>query len=319
MIRLNKIAVVALLGAVAIGFWQLREHAGQARRLAWLEQQLRSKSLELEAGRQTLAVLQQEAAGLQQSAQTNATMRSLLHERAATTAAAAAARDAAREEQNRAFRSTLANTLDNPEQMEINRALLTGDFRSRSGPLVEKLGLTAEQTDQLFTLITDNELAKTSRLAALLRGQMNVADALEQRDAGNRELQNRIRSLLGDDGYAVYDDARQQALDAEAERNLQRINGKLGDLTLDEPQQQLWRAAIRAEISDLTIDDTDLFRNDADWTRFIAGIQQDIFERVKDHMSPEQIRVLEKLRDQDLADMREQHASRRRAYGLPPD
>jgi hypothetical protein len=317
MTRGKLIQVTLLAGAALLMLWQFQCRISQNRLYAQLQDQIETESRKL-AGRQpVLDEWEQRNRALQnRRIETNSSLGALVRQRAALTSTTATARQAAQAERNRVFRSTLADTLDNPQQKEINRGLLKNELRAYLASRNQKLNLAPDQLEQIVNLLTEDELKKTDRLAALLRGQLPVAEALEERNAAYHELQTQLRSILGEEGYAVYDEGRQTAAKSQADRDVTMINSDLGANAMDAAQTDQLRALIRAEVYGFIADDTDAFRSEEDWHRFYNLVVEKIAGQAATFLTAVQVNGFRKLAAADLVENDKALAAKRKGYGL---
>jgi hypothetical protein len=321
MKRWNTIQIVALAGALGLGAWQYAFHIRQSRTLVALQTQAGSKTRELESCKAALAELNEQKSALleHKKASEASVVAPLMRERAEATASRSAAEAAARAEKGRVYRHAMAAALDDPGQRELGRQLLHSEVKSRTAPLVKKLNLSPEQTDRLHDLLVDYELQKNDRIAALLRDDVSVADALQQRDAAHQESQNQLRALLGDDGYALFDEDNQKAQKANVDRVLNWMKSHLGDHSLDDRQSARLGELILAEFANVTADETDAFRPAHDLEQWMTDHQQNIIQQIAPSLTAEQLAALNNLAAEDRANAQERIDSTRRIYGLTGD
>jgi hypothetical protein len=321
MTRWTKIQIIVLLGAMALVWWQRQLHARQVQQLATLAEQLRNKTEELETRKPVLAGLEQRNTALREekNAAEKSIVAPLLKERAAVASARSAAEAAAQAEKGRAYRHAMAAAWDNPEQRELNRELLRNEIKAKLAPLVKKLGLTPEQADQCRDLLVENQLKKDSRLAALLRENVTVTDALQERDATYRESERQLRALLGDAGYALLDEGNQNNQKANVDRVLNWLRTELGSNMLNDQQSALLAGLIRAESNKIISDETDAFRSAQEWDQLLSHHQQNILRQIESSLTPEQLAALHKLAADDRTKSQENRTALRKTYGLTSD
>lgn len=317
MTRGKLIQVTFLAGAALLMLWQFQYRARENRLCAQLQDRIETESRKLDGRKPVLDEWEQRNRALQnRRVETNSSLGALVRQRAEFTSATAAARTAAQAGRNRVFRSTLADTLDNPQQKEINRGLLKNEIRARLASSNQKLKLAPDQLEQMVKLLTEDELKQTDRFAALLRGQLPVAEALQERNAAFQELQTQLQSLLGDEGYAVYDEGRQSAARAQADRDVNLINTDLGAGAMDAARTDQLRALIRGEVYGFLADDTDVFRPEEEWNRFYNLAVENIARQAATFLTAEQLNAFQKLAATDLLETQRIFAEKRKGYGL---
>jgi hypothetical protein len=151
---------------------------------------------------------------------------------------------------------SMAQLMNASSSKELARAQILEKLKSGYAPLAQRLNLSPAQTTQLYDLIADNEINKKEMLAKLLSGDLEVDAALQTRSDNQAELNNRIIGLLGDAGYAQFD---QYTHDMAAADLVKGLNQQLGSLALSDDQSKQLQELFAAK-PDITLDDTDLFR-----------------------------------------------------------
>ncbi|HEX4264822.1 MAG TPA: sigma-70 family RNA polymerase sigma factor [Verrucomicrobiae bacterium] len=183
---------------------------------------------------------------------------------------------------------TMAQMMNNSQAKELARVQIRQKLKGIYAPLVQKLNLSPEQTDQLYDLIVDNELKKKDTLTKLLSGDVDVDTALQARDSGAAELENQIAGLLGDSSYAQFN---QYKHDTAASELVSGLNRELGSLSLNEDQSKRLQDLFEAK-PDIIIDDTDLFRPkdslDALFQTLVDRGHHDL-EQAASFLTPEQL------------------------------
>ena len=318
MKRWNGIQIVLVAGALGLVTWQYAVHARQSRNLAALENQAGSEARELESHKAALKELKEQTDALleHKNASRDSVVAPLMRERALVTAERSAADAAERTEKSRAYRRAMAAMMDDPEQRKLNRQLLQGELEASLAPLTKKLNLSPEQAGRFRDLLVDYELQKDDRIAALLRENVGVTDALQQRDAAYEELQNQLRALLGEDGYRLYDQGHQKALQANVDRVLSSLASDLGDHQLDDRQRARLSELILAETSHITTDETDAFRPARDTDQWMSDHQENIVRQIAPLLTPEQLAALTNLAAEDRVTMQGRMDSIRRTFSL---
>jgi hypothetical protein len=131
------------------------------------------------------------------------------------------------------FMGKLAEMMENPEMKEAMRAQQKTVLSMIYGALFKKLQLTPEQLDQLKTIQLDKQMAsmtmmlgkgdKTAQMAALTEAQKQAEQA--------------VKDLLGDEQYAVYQDYEATVGERMA---ISQLNQQLSEknMALDDVQQE---------------------------------------------------------------------------------
>jgi hypothetical protein len=282
----TKLKIAAGIGAAALIAYQWHEIFEQKNELAAAQAQLQQERQQVQELRTAIDDFnrRQAAAGQQQLALASAAAKMIANERSAAEAARAEAADAMKNSANKA----LGDLVNGPANKELASNQIRQTLRFRYSPLAQKLGLSPETTDQLFGLIIDNEMHKKDILAGLVRGDIDVTTALADRDGAAQVKENRIRALLGDSGYAQFDDATHAMAAGELVTGLNR---ELGDKALNDEQSQRMQALFGAK-PDTVIDDVDLFRSteslDALFQSLVDRGHADL-EKSSSFLTPEQL------------------------------
>jgi RNA polymerase sigma factor (sigma-70 family) len=151
----------------------------------------------------------------------------------------------------------MAAVMKDSSAVGLARVQIRQALKTRYAPLVEALQLSPETTDNVFNLITENEVKKKIICAQLVSGDMDVDTALRERDKGTAETERQIADVLGDSGYVKYDQFNH---DTAASDLVKGLNKALGALALNE-EQSIRLQSLFAAKPDIIIDDVDLFRS----------------------------------------------------------
>ena len=158
---------------------------------------------------------------------------------------------------NKSPAAVVSKMLNESSAVELARVQIRQRLNSHYAPLIQSLHLSPETTDKLFDLTTENEMKKKIMYAQLLSGDMDVATALQDRDAAKTGLDSEIMNLLGDSGYAQYDQFNHATAAGELVKGLNR---ELGDKALNDDQSKRVQALFAAK-PDIITDEIDLFRS----------------------------------------------------------
>jgi hypothetical protein len=308
-----KIHVGLLTVGVLLVGWQFQQQLQTRRQLAAVQTEIRKQGQKLESRRAVLAALEQRNGELVEAERRagNGTLLSLMRERAVATRAAAD--DAS---QSRSFGTALASVLDSPEQGEIDREHLRSDMRANLNLFFSLLNLPAEKREQFMDLQIEMERRKSIRIAALLRGNLALADALRERDNDEVESHQRMREVLGTEGYAFRESIGDGMRNTEARRLLSLIQQNMGGDTLNQEQSDQLQSLMKAELCTIPLDDTDLFRSPEDWTQIVSERQQNVLRGAAEFLTPAQMETLRALTAADLAQRRGEMILKRKALGI---
>jgi hypothetical protein len=191
--------------------------------------------------------------------------------------------------------------------VELARVQIRQVLDARYAPLVEALQLSAETRDKVFNLITENELKKKMICAQLMSGDMDVETALQERDKGKGATERQIAEVLGESGYADYDQFNH---DNAAGELIKGLNKQLGALALNEEQSKRIQALFAAK-PDIVIDDIDLFRSkesfDVLFQTLVDRGHRDLQEAAS-FLSPEQLASARTIQSNYFSGLRNQVA-----------
>ena len=307
----SKMQIGLLTAGALLICWQFKQHGRQARELVPVEAQIQAESQKLEARRTTLTALQQRNNELLEAERQagNQTLISLMRERAA------AARSLAAPEAH-SIGSALATILDNPDQQAIDRESIRNEMRANLGLFFKLVKLSPERISQYIDLQIEKESRKASRMSALFRGKVPLADALPERDQDNAELESRQRALLGPEGTAFLDSIAEGMRNDEARRLVNGIRQSMGSNILDQEQSDRLQTLIKTELVTLPLDDIDLFRPPEEWTQLVHEREQNVLRAAADFLTPTQLETLSTFADEDLVGRQKQMMVRRKALGI---
>jgi hypothetical protein len=301
--------------AVLIACWQFGQHRQTANELTAVEAQTRAENEKIEARQNALTALEQRNSELLEAEQRagNQTLLSLMRERAEV---AAVARSNSVVDETHSVRGALANVLDSVDQQEIDREAKRNEMRANMGLFFKLVKLSPEKIDQYIDLEIEKESRKASRTAALLRGDMALADAQRERDNDRQELESQQRSLLGAEGSAFLDSIAEGMRNDEAKRLANGIQEAMRDDTLNDQQREKLQSLIKTNIVTIPLDDTDLFRPPDEWVQIVNEHHQNIVRAAGDFLSATQLETLRNLAALDLAARQQQMIQQRKSLGI---
>ncbi len=144
--------------------------------------------------------------------------------------------------------SGLAKLVSDPAMKEFVRQEAMKEFKLRYAPLAQALKLTPEQTEKFIDLFTKLwfDIYVTQ---ATLPGSSDPAKAAQSVAAAKADIDNQLRSLLGESGFAQF---KEYTLEIPARATLDLLYGQLGDKQLTNDQDARLFQIIKAEPYELT-------------------------------------------------------------------
>jgi len=191
----------------------------------------------------------------------------------------------------------LAAALSNPDAREALRRQLFTANRTRWSPLIEGLKLNKEDTDKLLGIGADRGLADLETAVAFTQGTLTAEAAMQTEANTERDATNQIRLLLGDAGFAGYQECQ---MEFPARTLVDQYNKQLGPFPISAFQREALARVIEAEppevASGLAGDFTvrELVSPDGLVGRFAAQAEsnQRILQAAAGFLSPEQVESL---------------------------
>jgi len=191
----------------------------------------------------------------------------------------------------------LAAALSNPDAREAVRRQLFTMSRTRWSPLIEGLKLNQQDTDKLLGIGADQGLKNLETAVAFTEGTLTADSAVQAEANTEQDATNQIRLLLGDPGFASYQECQ---MEFPARTLVDQFNKQLGPFPISAFQQQALARVIEAEPTDvasgLAGDFTvrDLVSPDGLDGRFAAQAEsnQRILQAAAGFLSPEQVESL---------------------------
>ena len=173
---------------------------------------------------------------------------------------------------------TLANLVSDPAQKELARVQIQQALKVRYAAFIQSRQLSPAGADKLVELITQNEVAKKERLAALVRGEVEVPTALQDRENAKKQLDVQLQTLLGEAGTSQLG---KNELGVGAFLLMTGINTQLGSLALNEEQSRQFLGLVAgAPEAIVREDELDMFRTKEE----LDAIYQTRFDRSQQMM-----------------------------------
>ncbi len=139
--------------------------------------------------------------------------------------------------------------LKDPAAREALRQGLVDAARFRLAPLLESLKLEPADSDKLIQINADWGLKNIETVAAVTEGRMTADAAAQSEAATERDSTNQIQLLLGEVGFAKFEEC-QQTFPARA--LVQQFDKQLGAFPLNAMQRSALSQLILAEPLDVT-------------------------------------------------------------------
>ncbi len=190
--------------------------------------------------------------------------------------------------QAKSVAKNVADLMSDPASKELARVQLRQTLKNKYTPLIRQLNLSPDASDKFFTTIIEAQMNEKDSLARLLSGDLDVQTALQGRDNARTDLQNQLTALLGEPGYAQYDQFNR---DSNAAELVSGLNRELGDNTLNDEQARQLQELFAAK-PEITADDMDLFRSkeslDALFQSLVDRGHQDM-QQAANFLTPQQL------------------------------
>jgi hypothetical protein len=297
--------VVALAGA---GIYEARQAAQLHDQVQTLQQQQAPLAEQIQQLQSSFADATNRLADLlAENAQlkSNSNQRELLKLRGQVAAASRATADAA--PKTRGLRN------DSEQSQADNQRNQT---RANLETFLKLTNLSPEKTDQYVNLEVEMKRRQNERMKALLGGTLSVAEAVRQRDQDNQEQQNQRRELLGPDGWATLQSIADGMREGVAKRLTSAVQASLRNNPLTQEQSDRLQSTIKAGVAANSMDDTDLFRPEDEWTQMVTESQQHVVQAASEFLTPAQQQQFQFLVGENIKQMLQQRDQRRKAIGI---
>ena len=138
----------------------------------------------------------------------------------------------------------LAAALNNPDVREALRRQLFTANRTRWSPLIDGLKLNQQETDKLLGIGADQSLTNLETAVAFTEGNLTAEAAVQAEANTERDATNQIRLLLGDAGFAGYQECQ---MEFPARTLVDQFNNQLGPFPISAFQREALARVIEAE------------------------------------------------------------------------
>ena len=185
----------------------------------------------------------------------------------------------------------MAKLLTDPSMKEYMQKAMMDKFRTIYGPLIQDLKLAPEQVEPFLQVLCE----RSSQFLALMSAPAGEAGQAET--AIQQESAQKLKSLLGDDGYARFEDFSKEI---PARAALDLLKPQLGNNELNAEQSAKLLGVIKAEPHELTqglvgAPDKALAGSPAEADDFLHRVNesnQRIVEQAANFLTPQQLTVL---------------------------
>jgi RNA polymerase sigma factor (sigma-70 family) len=295
-----------VIGASVIVLLAVQHHqnAAQARQIAAVRQQLDGQTKAMAAEQSRAQELDQQTAGILETERSQ--QKDLERLRARRTATGQGSQSPAGAHSSSTL---LAATLSDPDAREaLHQQLLTAG-RARLSPLITGLKLDKQKTDKLLGIAADWGLKNLETAVAFTEGTVTAQAAVQSESDNDRDTTNQIRQLLGDDGFARYQECQKEF---PARTLVDQFNKQLGPFPISAIQRQALARVIEAEptevASGLAGDFTvrELVSPEGLDGRFAAQAEanQRILQAAAEFLSPEQVESLRLMQVSNMSTQR---------------
>jgi hypothetical protein len=148
--------------------------------------------------------------------------------------AAAASKPGGDSPPGKGFGSMMENMMKDPDMMKAIADQQVAMLKTTYAPLVKQLNLTPDQRDAFYKALSDNMTNAMSQGMAMLSGTNNPDAASAVADS-QKTMQDQMKSLLGDDGYAQFQEFQTSIPDRML---LDTMKSSFADNPLTDDQQQ---------------------------------------------------------------------------------
>jgi RNA polymerase sigma factor (sigma-70 family) len=138
----------------------------------------------------------------------------------------------------------LAATLSDPDAREALRQQLVTASRTRWSPLIEGLKLDQQKAEKLLGIGADWGLKNLETAVAFTEGTLTAEAAVQAEADNERDATSQIRQLLGDEGFASYQECQKQF---PARTLVDQFNKQLGPFPISAFQREALARVIEAE------------------------------------------------------------------------
>jgi RNA polymerase sigma factor (sigma-70 family) len=199
----------------------------------------------------------------------------------------------------------ISKLMNNPAIKENLRRTQLNAFRDLYGPLAAELKLSPTETEQFIQTLTDASLNAADNISRMAQGNADVAQLRQTIEEARHEMESQVQSLLGEAGFARYQEYHQQI---PARVTVYQLNTQLGDARLNPEQTAQLMRAVSAEPYNATHGtyelDAAFFGSQPDidaYLRDVAESHQRILAQAADFLTEQQLAALARVQSNNIA------------------
>jgi len=136
--------------------------------------------------------------------------------------------------QGKDFDSLLEKLMKDPEMMKVMQEQQGQVLKTQYAPLIKQLNLAPDQRDAFYKVLMDNTTNDMAQALAMMSGT-NHPDTASAVAGSQKNMHDQVRSLLGDTGYAQFQDFEMSLPDRMM---FEQMKTSFTDNPLTEDQQQ---------------------------------------------------------------------------------
>ncbi|EEF61471.1 RNA polymerase sigma factor [Pedosphaera parvula] len=294
----TKVKIAAGVAVTAMMAYQWHENYTQKQELHTVQEQLHQREQELKTQKDTLAILQAERSEMAEKMHAAQVEKAKLigGKKAAVAAATAAAKASLASGSNGSFGGMLSKMMSDPGMKEFMKQQSLSALRIQYGQLVKQLNLSPEETDKFYQILGDNALTGIERTSAVMKGDVDRTVAKQEIDEDQKQLKEKIKGLLGEDGFKQYEDYKESV---PAQTSLNLYKGQLTENSLSDEQSARLLDIMKREGKQVTkLDNTSLSLSGGAMDTYLkqqSESNQRIFQQSADFLKPEQLAALGKF------------------------
>ena len=235
----TKAKVVISAGVVVLLAFQHHQNAVQAVQIAAARQKLDGQAQALAAAESRVQELEQQTAGIVETERSQQQDLERLNARRKGAGQGSQSRTGAH-----APSTLLAATLSDPDAREALRQQLVTASRTRWNPLIEGLKLNQQETEKLLGIGADWDMKNIEASVAFTEGTLTAEAAVQAEADNGRDATSQIRQLLGDEGFASYQECQKQF---PVRTLVDQFNKQLGPFPISAFQREALARVIEAE------------------------------------------------------------------------
>lgn len=242
----TKLKIAAGVCVAALVAYQWHQNLDQTKQITVLQEQLQEAKQQAETEQAAVGKLMQQKLAMvdEKHASEKSAARLLAHQKAVFAATAAKNAAAAAQAGSNPPGGALGKLLDDPAMKEFMRQQQLTLLKTQYAPFIKALNLTPEAGEKFIQLLADNAAKKMDLSMAVMNGEMEAATAKQTNMEAKDELTGQLQSLLGQDGYAQYEEFNK---DLPAKTMLGLLKSQMGDNPLNDDQSARLLQLIKTE------------------------------------------------------------------------